>query len=142
MPKPDLQRELAKPRAGTYVIRMAKRGPLVPVRLERRAGRWLATAGGGRWVIAGGQWAAARDGWPEAEGFTEGEIEALAALWLMGDWHPIISVLTARPVGEGEYRRLVELLETMPAWHPCHRPTEPMVGKRIRELRMQGESDQ
>lgn len=125
MPAPI--RELTQPKEGTYATRFVKGGPAVPIRITLVAdGKdpdgWLLQA-----VV---------DGKPLGYAYTEAEIEAEAAIWVMGGRSKdektpaerlLINILIAAcgdPISEAEYERMLELRRTMPSWHPCHRPHE------------------
>lgn len=140
MPAPI--RELTQPKEGTYATRFVKGGPAVPIRItlvadDKDPEGWLLQA-----VV---------DGKSLGYAYTEAEIEAEAAIWVMGGRSKeektpaerlLINILIAAcgdPISEAEYERMLDLRRTMPSWHPCHRPYEkidltklPALGRALR----------
>lgn len=124
MPAPS--RELTKPKTGTFQARFVKGGPSVPIRVV---------------LVAdddnpeGWRMQATVDGKPLNHAYTEQEIEEIGMMWVVGGRTKeqgggadrlVINILLAEEISEQEYERLLELRRTMPAWHPCHRPYEPV----------------
>jgi hypothetical protein len=110
-------RHIERPTEGTYTIRLVRRGPLVPVKIERTEGRWLATI----------------DGKPLSYAYTDQEVEAAVMVALLDgrlSTHPFVKLLAhAGTIDEAEYNRMLDLrvwaAEHAP-WHPCLHPHQPI----------------
>ena len=124
----ETQRQIGRPKAGTYAIRFVKGGWAVPVRIECVDGRWQAMVNGEPLMDASGERLAYTD--------EQAEAETMAAM-LDGSAHkhPFVRLVHyAKAISEAEYRRLVTLLVTAPNWHPCRNPYEPIKMKDMPSL--------
>lgn len=108
---------ITEPVAGTYAVRLVKRGPLVPVRLEMVGGKWQATV----------------DGNPQSFAYTPEQVEAVVMVSLLDgrlNSHEFVKLLAfADAIDEAEYQRMLDLR----AWarendpdHACLHPRQPI----------------
>lgn len=114
---PFSPRQIQQPEIGTYVIRLARRGHLVPVLMQLIEGRWLATV----------------NGVPQSHSYSPEEVEAAVMVCLLDGQlssHPFVKILAfGKKADQATYDRMIRRIEWAKIYapdHPCLHPDRPV----------------